>query len=184
MPLGKHLKPWQGIGVRHIPAVRLQESRVVENDPLDFRFCGKSNENRWNVAGEPTLYLAMERDVALVEWGRHLTIHRSPGLRSKLQTRNVFLLDLIFSFTLDLRDKHVWKALSLTDAPECFQDVRTARSIASYLRNVTDVQALFVPSMGFPDDLSKWCLVIFLEKLPAPPGGWIITVTKDSPFIA
>lgn len=35
------------------------------------------------------------------------------------------------------------------------------------------MQAIRVPSMGFLDQLDHWCLVVFLEKLPADPRAWI-----------
>jgi RES domain-containing protein len=180
----KYIKPWKGFGVRHIPANRIKNGKEIENDPLDFRYCGKGNNNRWNSIGESTLYLAMERDVALVEWGRHLTINRSSGLKNKLKKRNVFLLDLELEYTLDLRDKKVWKTLSLSNAPDCFNNIKTAQVIASYLRNITKLQALFVPSIGFQDDLTKWCLVIFLDKLDEPLSKYFVGITKDNPFEA
>lgn len=42
---------------------------------------------------------------------------------------------------------------------------KIARATANFLRNTTSIQAIFVPSVTFMDDISKWCLVIFLEKL-------------------
>ena len=54
MALGDFLEPWSGFGVRHIP----------EGSPygiLDFRFSSRAKNNRWNVEGQPTLYLASEK---------------------------------------------------------------------------------------------------------------------------
>lgn len=44
---------------------------LIAYDIYDFRYCARSNENRWNIAGEPTLYLAKEKDVILAEYARH-----------------------------------------------------------------------------------------------------------------
>jgi len=48
--LNDRASSWTGEAYRHIP--------VTAKDVLDFRWAAASNENRWNAAGEPTLYLA------------------------------------------------------------------------------------------------------------------------------
>ena len=64
MALDPLARPWSGAAFRHIPA----GSPV---GVLDFRFAGRSADNRWNAQGEPTVYLASDRGVALAELARH-----------------------------------------------------------------------------------------------------------------
>ena len=54
----------------------------------------------------------------------------------------------------------------MKDAPNCFLDKNIARATAQFIRQTTIVEAIFVPSMAFLDQMDKWVLVIFLEKLP------------------
>lgn len=161
MSISSFIKPWTGFAVRHLP----KPPKGLTADPLDFTWCGQSLENRWNVFGEPTLYLAQEKDVALAEYARHFQVNRSTDLAKKTQKREVYRLKLKLSHTLDLRDRAVCKVLSLNKAPGCFADKKVARSTAAFLRNTTPIQAIFVPSIAFLDDPGKWCLVVFLEKL-------------------
>src|SRR4051812_16670198 len=53
-------------------------------DILDFRLAGQSHENRWNVYGEPTLYLASDHRVAIADFARHFYEEALPrrGVRS------------------------------------------------------------------------------------------------------
>jgi hypothetical protein len=48
-----------------------------------------------------------------------------------------------------------------------------ARYAAARIRNETDAQAMLVPSIAFLDDLTRWNLVVFLEKLPTDSASWI-----------
>ncbi len=178
MSLSSFIKSWSGFAVRHFP----EPSKGQTLDPLDFTWCGKSSENRWNVLGEPTLYLAQEKNVALAEFARHFQVNRSQGLAAKTQKRKVFRLEASFDSTLDLRDRAVCRALSLTKFPGCFADKKISRSTASFIRNTTSVQAIFVPSIAFLDNLDKWCLVVFLEKLGANPRSAFKNVRVDGFF--
>jgi hypothetical protein len=36
---------------------------------------------------------------------------------------------------------------------------------------------LLAPSMGFLDDFDRWCLVVFIEKLPSDSRSFISSVT-------
>lgn len=178
MPISSFIKPWANFAVRHFPEPT--EGKAI--DPLDFTWCGKSSENRWNVLGEPTLYLAQEKDVALAEYARHFQVNRSPGLGKLTYQRKVYRLKVDLVATIDLRDRAVCKALSLTKAPACFSDKKIARSTATFLRNTTPVQAILVPSIAFLDDLDKWCLVIFLEKLGSNPEAIFKNIRADGFF--
>lgn len=163
MQLSDCLAPWRGDAFRHVPA----GARI---DVLDFRYAGRSAENRWNEPGHPTLYLAGDEGVLITEWGRHFAVNRSPALQHATVERAVCRLTLELDAVLDLRSPNVWRLLSLADAPACFTDVGIARATAHFIRRTTAAQALFVPPIGFLDRLDRWCLVLFLEKLPAPPS--------------
>src|SRR3712207_4323676 len=111
--LERFVRPWSGVGIRHIPA-------GSPFGPLDFRFAGLAETNRWNVRGEPTLYLASDRGVALAEFARHLQDDRVPGFAPRTVERAVFRLTVTVQRVLDLRDSAVSEALGLTGAPRVF----------------------------------------------------------------
>lgn len=161
MALSAHLARWSGDAFRHIPG-------GTRFDALDFRFAGRSTENRWNEPGHPTLYLAGDEGVLIAEWGRHFAVNRTPSLQQATIERAVYRLTLTIDYVLDLRSPEVWKLLSLADAPVCFTGIEIARATAHFIRRTTAAQALLVPSIGFLDQLDRWCLVLFLEKLPDP----------------
>ena len=153
------LKPWSGRAFRHVPA-------GIGVDVLDVRYAGRSTTNRWNAAGQPSLYLAGDEGVLIAEWGWHFTTALTDELLKVSVRRAVYRLDLAVDRTLDLRDREVCEALSLTAAPFCFVDVAIARATANFIRQTTAAQASFVPSIAFPHAMDRWCLVLFLEKLP------------------
>ncbi len=159
MILTGYIKSWDGYAIRHIPD-------IANSNVYDFSYCALSRNNRWSVQGEPTLYLAKDKGVATGEFARHFSVNRSQALAKKIQRRQIWRFTVILKRTLNLCDLKVCSALSLTDAPYCFKDKRVAGSTANFLRSALKVEAIFVPSMVFIDDLSKWCLVIFLENLP------------------
>ncbi len=171
--LDAHLTPWTGTALRHLPA-------NSPFDVLDFRFAGMGAENRWNALGHPTLYLAGDEGVLIAEWGRHFAHNRTPALRGLTVERTVYALSLSLAALLDLRDPDGVASLSLEDAPRCFLDREIARATAHFLRTTTPAQAMLVPSMAFLDDLARWCLVVFLEKMPGP-AGFVADVTPHGP---
>jgi len=177
MPLQTYMSPWSGYAVRHIP-----DNPGKTYDIYDFRYCGRSNENRWNVAGEPTLYLAKEKDVALAEYARHFKVDRTQGLANQTYRRQVFRFRVELECVLDLTNPDVWSVLSLEDAPDCFKDKTIARSTANFIRNTTSTQALVVPSIAFLDNLEQWCLVLFLEKLLPETRKFLPSVKADGFF--
>jgi RES domain-containing protein len=154
----------------------------MQFDVYDFRYCGRSHENRWNVAGEPTLYLARDKDVALAEYARHFNVDRTPGLAAQTYRRKVYRFQAELEATLNLCYPSVWTDLSLTNVPDCFRDKSVARAVAHFIRNTTSTQAIFVPSMAFLDNLQQWCLVLFLENLPDDPYTFLPAVTDDGYF--
>jgi RES domain-containing protein len=175
MAIQSHLRSWQGHAVRHIPA-------RAKYDIYDFSYAGKSAENRWNFQGEPTLYLAKEKNVALGEYARHFQIDRTIGLGRKTQERAVYRFEVKLADTIDLCDPSVWRELSLVNAPDCFKDREKARATANFLRYTTDATAIFVPSMAFLDDLEQWCLVLFLEKLATNVREFLPDAVTDGTF--
>lgn len=177
MSLQTYISPWSGYAVRHIP-----DNLGKTYDIYDFRYCGRSNENRWNVAGEPTLYLAKEKDVALAEYARHFKVDRTLGLASQTHRRQVFRFQVELEYVLDLTNPEVWSALSLENAPDCFKDKAIARSTANFIRNTTSTQAIIVPSIAFLDNLEQWCLVLFLEKLLPATRKFLPSVKADGFF--
>ncbi|PIG93415.1 RES domain-containing protein [Gloeocapsopsis sp. IPPAS B-1203] len=177
MPLQTYISSWTGYAVRHIP-----DNPGKTYDVYDFRYCGRSNENRWNVAGEPTLYLAKEKDVALAEYARHFKVDRTLGLASQTHRRQVFRFRVELEYVLDLTNPQVWTALSLENAPDCFKHKTIARSTANFIRNTTSTQAIVVPSIAFLDNLEQWCLVLFLEKLLPETRKFLPSVAADGFF--
>jgi RES domain-containing protein len=177
MPLQTSIQAWSGYAVRHIP-----DGPGTPANIYDFRYSGRSPENRWNVAGEPTLYLAKDKDVALAEYARHFQVDRTPGLAAQTHRRRVYRFQVRLEATLNLCHPSVWLDLSLTNAPDCFRDKSVARAVAHFLRNTTSTQAIFVPSMAFLDNLEQWCLVLFLENLPDDPYAFLPTVKDDGYF--
>jgi RES domain-containing protein len=175
MSLAGHLKRWSGAAWRHLPA-------SSPLDVLDFRFAGRGADNRWNEPGSPTLYLAGDEGVLIAEWGRHFANNRTAQLQQMTIERNTFSLELAIDAVLDLRDADVCNSLSLDNAPYCFADIQVARATAHFVRRTTEAQALLAPSMGFLDDLERWCLVAFLEKFPPDPRSFISSVTPCGPL--
>ena len=175
MPIEKHIKPWSGHAVRHLPD-------VPGLDVYDFSMCGKSNENRWNISGEPTLYLAKDKSVALAEFARHFEVNRTPVLAGMTLPRKVYRLNVKLKNVLDLRDPKACRELSLAGAPECFLEKSVARATAQLIRNTTPAQGLQVPSISYQDHQNKRCQVLFLEKLPEDPRKFLTGAKVEGTF--
>ena len=177
MSISSLVRAWSGSAIRHLP-----DNPGLKLDVYDFSYCGRSAENRWNNAGEPTLYLAEGKKVALAEFARHFEISRALSLAPLIYRRKVFRFEVKLERVLDLRDAGAWDVLSLTGAPDCFKEVAVARATANFVRKTTLVQAMLVPSVAFLDDLDRWCLVLFLEKLPADSAAFLPSVRPDGFF--
>ena len=174
MSLRDKIVSWSGAAYRHLPETVTQAA-----DVLNFSYAGRSSDNRWNVKGEPTLYLAGDVGMALAEWSRHFVENTNPALATVPVRRTVWLLSLAIPRVLDVRDGDVWTELSLTNAPHCFLDLIMAQTIGGYLRRITDAQALLVPSVTMLDKLDRWNLVLFLDKLPADPRQFVTQVQSS-----
>ncbi len=130
----------------------------------------------------PTLYLAGDAGIVAAEWGRHLINDRSPDIARRAAERIVYRLRLSLNAVLDLRQPEIWRRLSLVDAPFCFIDRAVTRAAAQAIREGSGAQAILVPSVAFLDDLTRWNLVVFLDKLPADPHVWIQRVETVGPL--
>jgi len=162
---------WSGTAYRHLP-----ETVTKDADVLNFSYAGRASDNRWNVKGQPTLYLAGDMGVALAEWSRHFVENTNPALVTVPVRRTAWRLTLDIPRVLDVRESAVWTSLSLTDAPHCFLDLATAQTVGGYLRRIMDAQALLVPSVAMLDKSLRWNLVLFLDKLPADPRQFITNI--------
>jgi RES domain-containing protein len=172
--LSDHIRPWSGSAYRHIPA----------DSPyhvLDTRFAGRVAENRWNVPGEPTFYLAGDVGVALAEYARHFQERRTPALALVRQRRALYRLELSLDHVLDLREASVRRELDLHGGPRRFLDLNVARATARFIRVTTPAEGLLVPSVAFLDEPNRWNLVLFLEKLPKDLSS-VITVHSEGMF--
>ncbi len=169
-----HLRPWSGVGVRHIPA----DSPV---GVLDTRYAGFSATNRWNDRGDPTFYIAGDVGVALAEYARHYREERTPQLGRLVTERALYRLTVRVQAVLDLRDAGVRRAIGLQGEAARFLDIAYARATATFVRRTTAAAGLLVPSMAFLDDPSRWNLVLFLDKLPADLSAFF-TATYDGVF--
>ncbi|MBI3978150.1 MAG: RES family NAD+ phosphorylase [Chloroflexi bacterium] len=175
MAISSLLRPWSGRAYRHIPA-------GSPYDVLDFRLAGLAADNRWNRQGEPTVYLASDRAVALAEFARHLEQDRSPAISRGTIARAVFRLHVSVDALFNLCERAGRQALSLQGAPVCFLDKAIARAVAEFLRRTTSAQALRAPSVAFLDNPDRWILVLFLEKLPADPRQFVTAVEAVGNF--
>jgi RES domain-containing protein len=170
--IASFIAPWRGTACHHIP----------DDSPfgiLDTRFAGRSLTNRWNRAGEPTLYLAMDHAVLVAEFARHLQSDGGLTAARVAQIRRIYDLSLQIERTLDLRDARVCDTLALRDTPSCFLDRELARSTASFLRRAAGIQGIFVPSVAFLDDPTRWVLVIFLETIDDGLDRIVHSVERD-----
>ncbi len=71
--------------------------------PAGARYTGRATANRWNAAGEPTLYLAGDVGVAIAEFARHLNVERAPAPAPVVAARTVYRLAVRVEHLLDLR---------------------------------------------------------------------------------
>lgn len=174
MALDEFIGPWSGPVYRHVPA-------NSPYSPTDFRFAGRSSENRWNEAGKPTLYVASDTGVAVAEFARHIAREYQPGLLNPPLKRQMYRLHLRLASVLDFCAPAAWSALGeLAGAPHCFLDKELARAAANYVRVATSAVAMRVPSVAFLDELTRWSLVVFLDKLPRDPRAFVTSAVEDA----
>lgn len=166
---------WTGSVFRHV-------AEEPPRDPLDFSYASRSPDNRWNASGEPTLYTAGSAEVAIAEWARsfrHLSTQEAAATSSR---RTVFRLTLRLSGVIDLRDDSVMLQLGVPPDRLWYADRDLARAVAGRIRRNNHAQAIIVPSLAFPDDASRWNLVVFLEKVPDDTATWVTSVDLVGPL--
>jgi len=172
VPLADWLHPWASRAYRHV-------TDGARYHVLDLRWAGRGLDNRWNEAGEPTLYLAGDPRVVMAEFARHFEYDRAPKVGSGARARHLYSLHVQVDQMLDLRDPNVWADLGLRNASHCFLERPICRATARYLRTATPAQGLLVPSVGLLDDLERWVAVLFLERLPADPHQFLTAVRDE-----
>jgi RES domain-containing protein len=130
--------------------------------------------NRWNVEGEPTIYLSGDRALALVEAGRH---------KDDVQPRSVVIrVELDLARSVDLRMRPVREALQLPDDLDWILDKARTRRVAQLVRSAGPCQGLIVPSAGALDQPERWNLVLFadhreiVDRVVGSPqlDGWVV----------
>lgn len=202
MSLENYVQPWSGDAVRHIPKHRncTDDINDVPDLPNTYQICkyctihdiryaeryGKSNEGRWH-CGESTLYLAQDKAVALAEFARHYQMNRSQELAREIRPRQVYRFSVSLNRVLDLRNLEILSELSHLEGSifsqiSDFMDPSVARETARLLRQKHSIQAIFVPSMAFLDNLNRWCLVLFLENLDSNSTAFIPSIKRDGEF--
>ncbi len=157
--------PWIGSTYRHIP---------VDADILNFEFAGLFGDNRWNHAGEPTLYLAADQGVLATEWARHLPYPWPANVGHRALTRQVHRLHIHLNRVLDVRDHAFIRRCGVEPSTDWFADMSSARHVANVVRHTT-TQAIIVPSIAFVDDHTRWNLVVFLDKVPEDTSQWVVS---------
>ncbi len=157
MALGSLLRPWSGIGLRHVPA---DASLGV----LDPTHAARSRRNRWNEAGTPAFYFASDVAVVVAEFGRHIQAELPDG-KPERQARDVWKVPISVSRLVDFRDPATSASIGLSNVDDWIADIDRTQATARYLRQHADVQALLVPSMGFLDDATRWNVVVYLDRV-------------------
>jgi RES domain-containing protein len=111
--------------------------------------------NRWNVEGEPTIYLSGDPALALVESGRH-----PDDLQGHARLVGV---DVALGRVIDLRDDDVRRALDLPDDPAWILERGRTRAVARAIRSSGAAEGLLVPSAGALDQPDRWNTVLFAD---------------------
>lgn len=159
MSLEVLLRPWLGVGLRHIPA---GSTRSV----LDARYAGVSPNNRWNEAGAPTFYFGSDVAVVVAEFARHINMEL-PGGAPERQVRRIYRVPIKLDRVIDLAEPRATEILGIDPTRGWIGDVPTTQATVRFLRHHLDVQGLIVPSVPFLDMPGKWNVIIFLDRIDA-----------------
>lgn len=151
------IESWRGTAFRHVPGGA---------GPLDTTRAGLAR-GRWNLPGEPTLYLASSREAAAAEWLRHLD---EGGLSAGVPfpPRDLYEVTLSLQRTIDFRDGANQAQLAIDDMSKLVLDPVAARALATFVQSALEAEAIWVPSVAFLDRRDQGNLVIFLERLDRP----------------
>ena len=157
MTLDALLRPWTGIGLRHIPA-------SAGREVLDATHAERSGRNRWNESGTPTFSFASDIAVVVAEFGRHIRAELAEG-DGERQARDVWRVPISLDRLMDFRDPAAAAAIGLAPVADWIADVDRTQATARFVRLHADVQGLLVPSMGFLDDAARWNAVVYLDRI-------------------
>jgi RES domain-containing protein len=133
--------------------------------------------NRWNAPGEPTVYLAGDLGLALVEVGRH-----QPDGSAKDTAGLLWRVEVTVPRVLDLRHPEALAALELRERYWFLERGRCAE-VARSLREAHVCAAIQTPSAGVPDGPDRWNLVLFPDRLPRPLAQVITNPEKVGAFV-
>lgn len=175
MPTEHQVRPWRGRVYRHIPG-------SSPFGPLEIGIAARSQEHRWNRAGEQTMYFAGSRATLIGEFARHFERDRAPELAALVQTRRIFELEIELSRVFDLTDPAAAADLGIAGAPSCFLDRSIARATAGFLRDARGVEAILTPSIAFLDQPEHRNLVLFLDRLDALLGDVVQSIAPSGSF--
>ena len=127
-----------------------------ESLPADSTFDLISDKpNRWNVQGEPTIYVSGDPGLALVECGRH-PADLEPCVR-------LFEIDLRIPRAIDLRDAAVRAELSLPADLHWILHRDRTQEVGRSLRRSRRCDGLIVPSAGALDGPDRYNVVVFAD---------------------
>lgn len=113
--------------------------------------------NRWNVEGEPTVYLSGDPALALVESGRH-----PADIETKVRVMEV---DLRIPRIVDLRARDVRAKLGLPQDADWVLDRERTRQVARTLRHSGTCDGMLVPSVGALDQPERFNVVLFADEV-------------------
>ena len=112
--------------------------------------------NRWNVEGEPTVYLSGDPALAFIESGRH-----PEDVDDRLR---LLAVDVRVPLVVDLRDAAVRAALELPSDLAWVLDRDRTLGIAQALRAAGFCDGLVVPSAGALDQPDRFNIVVFADQ--------------------
>lgn len=146
------------------------------NDPLDPSFAAQTDQNRWNLRGQSTLYLARDARALSAEAARYADPRAlDPLVVALARPRRIWAVTAAIDRVLDLRQAEVCAALGLPDPPYGFmRDRRRCQEIATWLRTQTETRAILAPSMALLDQPEHWVMALFVERLPTFPEPFLV----------
>jgi RES domain-containing protein len=149
-----------------------------EDDEFDYEALVTSADgNRWNTPGEPTVYLAGDLGLALVEVGRH-----QPDGSAKDAAGLLWSVRVAAPRVIDLRHPEVRDALELRDRYWFLERGRCV-DVARCLRDADVCAGIQTPSAGVPDGLDRWNLVLFPDRLSRPLAQVVTQPRKAGRFV-